>query len=221
MYKDNIKLFYNIKYEPRQIQIDALEFTKHNIRRGKKHIMLNLPTGIGKSMWSVMFMNWYKNYINENAIFDILTNTKILQNQYVREFPFIANLKGKNAYRCNSYPDSSCQEGKEMNKALKKSCSNCPYDYDMMKWRTNEIAMTNFHLFDTINLFLPDLIKSKESNVLIIDEAHDFESVLCDFISMKISRKSLKRIGFNEINISEVSKELKSVSTSRRICILY
>jgi ATP-dependent DNA helicase DinG len=120
MYKQDVKLYHKLKYEPRQLQIDALEFTKHQIRRGKKYVMLNMPTGTGKSFFSIMFINWYKNYINKDAKFDILTNTKLLQNQYISEFPFIANLKGKNAYRCNSYPDSSCQEGKEMNKALKK-----------------------------------------------------------------------------------------------------
>ena len=176
--------------------------------------MLNMPTGTGKSFYSVMFINWYKNYINSDAKFDILTNTKLLQNQYISEFPFIANLKGKNAYRCNGYPDSSCQEGKEMNKALKKSCSNCPYDRDFQSWRANSVSMTNFHLFDTLNLFLPEIMVAKEPNVLIIDEAHDFESVLCDFISMKISKRSLKMMGFNDVNIMNVSRELKTrVST--------
>ena len=214
MYKDDIKLYHKLKYEPRQIQIDALEFTKHQIRRGKKYVMLNMPTGSGKSFYSVMFINWYKNYINEDAKFDILTNTKLLQNQYINEFPFIANLKGKNSYRCNSYPDSSCQEGKEMNKALKKSCGDCPYDRDFQSWRSNSVSMTNFHLFDTLNLFLPEIIVSKEPNVLIIDEAHDFESVLCDFISMKITKRSLKMMGFSDVNIVNVSNELKTrVST--------
>jgi len=214
MYKDDVKLYYKLKYDPRQLQIDALEFTKHQIRRGKKYVMLNMPTGTGKSFFSIMFINWYKNYINQDAKFDILTNTKLLQNQYISEFPFIANLKGKNSYRCNSYPDSSCQEGKEMNKALKKTCSDCPYDRDMQRWRANDIAMTNFHLFDTVNLFLPDLMVAKEPNVLIIDEAHDFESVLCDFITMKISKRSLKMMGFNDVNISNVSNELRTrVST--------
>ena len=210
MYKDNVKLHYKLKYEPRQLQIDALEFTKHQIRIGKKYVMLNMPTGVGKSFWSIMFINWYKNYINPDAKFDILTNTKLLQNQYINEFPFIANLKGKNAYRCNSYPDSSCQEGKEMNKALKRTCSDCPYDKDMQRWRVHDVAMTNFHLFDTVNLFLPDLMVAKEPNVLIIDEAHDFESVLCDFISMKITKRSLKILGFNDVNIINVANELRT-----------
>jgi len=110
------KIYHPLKYEPREIQKSALEFTKYHINRGKKFILINAPTGIGKSFFSVMFMNWYLNYINDDARFDILTNSKILQNQYVNEFPFIKSLKGKNSYHCNTY-NCSCAEGKEFNKA--------------------------------------------------------------------------------------------------------
>lgn len=214
MYKDNIKIHYNLKYKPRDLQVDALESVKHSIRRGKKFMMLNMPVGTGKSFFSVMFMNWYRNYVNENAKFDILTNTKILQSQYTNEFPFFSSLKGKNSYKCNSYPGSTCQEGKEMNKALKRTCSDCPYDRDFAKWKMSDAAITNFHLFDTINLFLPEIMVAKEPNVLIIDEAHDFESVLCDFISMKITKRVLKSMGFSDTNIINISRELRSNVTS-------
>ena len=41
-----------------------------------------------------------------------------------------------------------------------------------------------------------DLLKRRDSNVLIIDESHDFESVYSDFLSTKISAKTLKKCGF-------------------------
>lgn len=210
MYKDDIKIFYPLKHKPRQIQLDALEFTKNQIRIGKKYVMLNIPTGTGKSYYSIMLINWYLNYINKDAKFDLLTNSKILQSQYINEFPFISSLKGRNSYKCNSYPDSSCQEGKEMNIALKRTCTDCPYDRDFQAWKTSKVSLTNFHLFDTINLFIPDIMVNKESNVLIIDESHDFESILCDFITIKISKRSLKSMGFNDMNIINISNELKS-----------
>jgi hypothetical protein len=43
------KIYYNLKYEPREIQIEALNFTKNHINHGKKYIMLNMPTGTGKA----------------------------------------------------------------------------------------------------------------------------------------------------------------------------
>ncbi|MDY0268821.1 helicase C-terminal domain-containing protein [Trichloromonas sp.] len=204
------KIYHPLKYNPRDIQIDALNFTKTNINRGKKYILINAPTGIGKSFFSVMFMNWYLNYINDDARFDILTNSKILQNQYVKEFPFMKSLKGRNSYTCDTY-NCSCAEGKEFNKALKKKCTDCPYDRAFSEWKSTNTAMTNFHLFNTIHLFLPKLIEEKKSNVLIIDEADSFESVLCDYISMKISHRSLKLMGFNDTNINHVYREISKV----------
>lgn len=207
------KIIYNLKYEPRDIQIEALEFVKYQIRHGKKYMMINSPTGTGKSFFAVMFINWYLNHINSDARFDILTNSKILQNQYVREFPFIQSLKGRNSYTCNTY-NCSCQEGKEMNKALKRTCSNCPYDAAFSSWTLSDVALTNFHLFDTLHLFLPGHLKNKKSNVLIIDESQDFESILCDFLTIKISERSLKLMGFSDIKIFNIGEKLKNVKTT-------
>ena len=204
------KVYYQLKYDPREIQIEALNFTKNNINRGKKYILLNLTIGIGKSFYSVMYMNWYLNYVNDNARFDLLTNSKILQNQYVNEFPFINSLKGKNSYTCDTY-NCSCQEGKEMNKALKRKCEDCPYDEAMNNWLKTKTALTNFHLFDTLHLFATKIIENKDKNVLIIDEADGFESVLCGFISMKISSRSLKLLGFSDHNIMRISSEMNKI----------
>lgn len=201
------KIYYDLKYEPREIQIEALNFTKTNINRGKKYILLNLPTGIGKSFYSVMFMNWYLNYVNDDARFDLLTNSKILQKQYVKEFDFIQSLKGKNSYTCDTY-NTTCDIGKEFNRALKKTCTNCPYDKAVNSWLSTKTALTNFHLFNTLHLFANKIIDNKKCNVLIIDEADNFESVLCDYISMKISYRSLKLLGFSDININHISTEM-------------
>lgn len=215
MQEINKQPLYTLKYEPRNEQIDALEFVKHNIRRGKKYMMLNAPTGIGKSYFSVMLMNWYSMYINPEAKFDLLTNSKILQNQYVNEFPFIKSLKGQSSYLCNTY-GGTCQEGKEMNKALKRRCTECPYDEAVGEWLNSKVSLTNFHLFNTYHLFLPKIIENKQCNVLIIDEAHDFESVLCDFITMRITERGLKSYGFSDSRILGIKKHLLGVTNVYR-----
>jgi Rad3-related DNA helicase len=206
------KIYYPLKFEPRKEQIEALNFIKNNIRKGKKYMMLNLPTGTGKSFLNIMFINWYLNYINDKAKFDILTNSKILQNQYTKEFSFIASLKGKNSYVCDTY-NCSCLEGKEMNKALKRKCSNCPYDAAINAWLSARISLTNFHLFNTFHLYLPSIINSKNSNVLIVDEADMYENIFCDFISVKISQRSLKLLGFDEASIMSIYNDIKFIKS--------
>lgn len=212
--KEPPKIYYELKYKPRQNQIEALDFIKNNIRKGKRFFMLDMPTGSGKSFLIMMFINWYKNYINKNAKFDILTNTKILQNQYKTEFPFISDLKGKSSYMCKSYKGMTCQEGKEMNSALNRKCENCPYDIAMSNWRYNDVSLTNYHLFDALNLFVPDIMDEKtkdKTNVLVIDEAHQFEEVLCNYISTTISSKNLKMLGYSDLNINKIYNEMKNI----------
>ena len=62
---DGVKIWFPIRYQPKQYQIDALNFIKKSICNKKRFILMNLSTGSGKSFLSAaMFSNWYKNFIN-------------------------------------------------------------------------------------------------------------------------------------------------------------
>jgi Rad3-related DNA helicase len=190
-------IYFPIRYIPKGYQIEALDFIKKSIMTNKKYILLNLPTGTGKSFISVaMFANWYKNFVNDTARFDVLTNSKVLQEQYLRDFEFINNYKGRSNYICEKY-DTDCANGKELCKILKSPCDSCPYDIAKNKWLAGDIGLTNFHLFNTLSLYQIDTLKRRDANVLIIDESHDFESVYSDFLSTKVSAKTLKKSGFS------------------------
>lgn len=188
--------YFPLELKPRKQQIDAMKFCNASIKNNKKNILLNMPTGSGKSYFTIMFANWYKNVINKDAKFDIITNSKILQRQYTNDYPFIKSLKGMSNYFCN-FHNSDCSVGKEINKILKRTCEKCPYDLAKYKWMESDIGITNFALFITMSLYTNN-IEKKESNVLIIDEAHDFENVFCDFISIKLNKTIFKKLGFNQ-----------------------
>ena len=190
------KIYFPIRYIPKDYQINALDFLKKSVMTGKKYCLLNLPTGCGKSYISVaMFSNWYRNFVNDKAKFDILTNSKVLQQQYLRDFDFINNYKGRSNYYCDKY-NTDCGNGKELCRILKSGCDSCPYDIAKNKWLKGDIGLTNFHLFNTLSLYQTSTLTSRNTNVLIIDESHDFESVFSDFLSTKVSAKTLKRCGF-------------------------
>lgn len=210
---DEINIHFPLELKPRDQQIEALEFCKKSVNNGKKHMLLNMPTGSGKSYFIIMFANWYKNFVNENAKFDILTNSKILQDQYIRDFPFIRNLKGMSNYYC-SHHKTDCSEGKELNRILKRQCDGCPYDHAKLAWMDSPIGATNFALFISMALYTEN-IKKKESNVLVIDEAHDFESVFCDFISTKLNKNLLKKCGFKATVYNKFNARFKKIRTPR------
>ena len=198
-----------LKLKPRDQQIEGFNFIKDSINTGKKYCLLNLPTGSGKSYLAIMFINWYKNYINENAKFDILTNSKILQKQYIKENKFIKNYEGRSNYTCDPY-DTDCSKGYEICKTAGPHCKDdCPYEAAKKAWQHSTIGLTNFHMFNTIALYVQTIIDERDSNVLIVDEAHDFEAVFCDFITTSLSARGLKKYGFDLKEIEDYDRTIR------------
>ena len=155
-------------------------------------MMIDAPTGVGKSYAAVMIADWYKREINKKAKIDILTNTKLLQDQYLKDFNFICDLKGKNNYWCSTQ-NLSCGDADLLNKATKTHCGYCPYKVAKSQWVKSTIGMTNFHLLTSYSMYSEDIISERNSNLLIVDEAHGFEEIFCDFISSVFSKKALSQ----------------------------
>ena len=199
------KIFFPLKYSPRPNQVEALNFLKHEIQNKKRFFLMNMPMGSGKSFLMIMFANWYRNFINsdDEVKLDILTNSKVLQNQYLSDFDFINNYKGKSNYYCQPF-DCQCDSGKELCKILKRPCDSCEYDKAKAAWIQSQIGLTNFHLFDTLALFQQDTLKRRNGNVLIIDECQNFELIFSNYLSSKISSNTLKKCGFGLKEIESI-----------------
>lgn len=203
------KIFFPLKYIPNSHQLEGLNFIKQSIVTGKRLIMNNLSTGVGKSYMVIMLANWYKNYINPDSKVDILTNSKILQDQYLKDFEFIKNYKGKSNYYCSTY-DCDCKTGKELCKIMKNNCTECPYDIAKNEWISSDIGITNFHLFDTLSLFQTEILKRRNGNLLIIDECQSFEQVFSNYLSTKISANILKKCGLTMKEIESIDDKFIS-----------
>lgn len=198
-----------LDFEPRDQQVQMKDFVASSIKDGKKFIMIDAPTGVGKSYAAVMIADWYRKNINSKAKIDILTNTKLLQDQYIRDFKFIANLKGKNNYWCRRN-DMSCGDAAMYNKTVNKKCDICPYKIAQSNFIRSEISLTNFHLITSYSIYSKEMLDERSANLLIIDEAHSFEEVFCDFISSTFSEKSLKIL---DIWQPYMEKDFDSITT--------
>ncbi|NPV12888.1 MAG: DEAD/DEAH box helicase family protein [Ignavibacteria bacterium] len=208
---NNINIYFPLKLKPREQQLEALNFLKQSINNGKRYCLLNLPTGSGKSYLIMMFANWYRNFVNKYAKFDILTNSKILQNQYINEFPFIKDYRGKSNFYCDPH-DTTVNNGKSICSVLGPYCGiECPYENAKKIWQDSDIGLTNFHLFNTIAIYAKKILEGRDSHVLVIDEAHDFESVFCDFITISMSAKSLKKYGFDLKEIEDYDNRISRI----------
>lgn len=215
-----------LKYDPRPQQSEILDFVIDSIvNKEKKFMMIDAPTGVGKSYAAVMIADWYRREINNDAKFDVITNTKLLQDQYTKDFPFMASLKGSNTYWCRKNL-MSCGESKMLIKSKKeKACSSCPHSIAQSAFLNERIGLTNYHLLTAYAMYSPDMLADRAANVLIIDEAHSFEEAFCDFITSTFSERSLTALGiwepwmsadFDEIqSIRDLAKYVKSVLIPR------
>jgi Rad3-related DNA helicase len=202
------------KYFPRKEQEDCIKFINEEWNKNKesKIFLLNLPTGVGKSHLALMIADWYKKNVSKGSRVDIITNSKILQDQYVNTYNSINDLKGKENYECSQY-SCSCSEGQEFNKLNKTKCESCPYSGAKESFINGNISLTNFYLYILYTLYMPELLKMRGSKVLIVDEAHILDDVMSDFISIKITENIVKRLKFSdEKGIISDLKKVKTIS---------
>ena len=201
-----------LKYSPRREQKEALDFIDSEYKKNplNKFFLLNLPVGSGKSHLALMLADWYRKTANRMARVDIITNSKLLQDQYANTYDSICDLKGKENYECESYA-CSCAQGSEFARLNKTTCESCPYSSARDSYINGGISLTNFYLYILYAMYNPKLMEARAARVLIVDEAHEFDDVMTGFVSIKITESVIKKFKFS--NEPVLLKELKQIST--------
>jgi len=201
-----------LKYNPRREQQETLDFIDAEYKRNplNKFFLLNLPVGTGKSHLALMLADWYRKTANRMARVDIITNSKLLQDQYADTYDSICDLKGKENYECEEYA-CSCAQGAEFARLNKTSCESCPYSSARESYINGGISLTNFYLYILYAMYNPKLMEARAARVLIVDEAHEFDDVMTGFVSIKITETIIKKFKFS--NEPVLLKELKQIST--------
>lgn len=273
-----------VKETYRDGQKKCIEFAAKAFNEGKRIVILECPTGSGKSTIAMTLANMVKNSF-------YLTITRILQDQLVNDFDDIVELKGKTAYPCTFYErygetivkrkgmsqkdledklmnrvdcssgycrsKSNQSIGNSIAKQMCESCfpknpkslSNkeitvnrgallelpmsmeycaCPYYEQVYKSIESPKVVMNFSSF----LYQTSLTKrfNDVRDLLIIDEAHNIESQILDFISFSISDQVLQTHGvfipkldtaldysawFREIDLFATLKEMIELAETR------
>tara|TARA_Y100000385_G_scaffold289551_1_gene359384 strand:+ start:901 stop:2571 length:1671 start_codon:yes stop_codon:yes gene_type:complete len=199
------------KFEPRTEQQNCLNFIEKTLEDSKlvKFFLLDLPVGVGKSHLSIMISDWYKKNINKAAKVDIITATKILQDQYSESYGSLNNLKGNDNYNCSEF-SCSCKFGKQLAKLAKKKCDACPYDNSRNNYMNGGLSLTNFYLYSIFSLFGDKMPETRKADVLILDEAHLFDDIMCDFFNFKVNERFIKR--FKLPNEKAILSDLKKIN---------
>ena len=121
----------------------------------------------------------------------ILTTTKALQDQYVRDFEDIKPLKGKGSYICNIDDRSTADNAPcAFSSKLKRECwdcNRCDYYEARNKSIAAKISIENYSSF----FYKPDHLKNRK--LIVCDEASELENIIVSRFSCNIECGKLNK----------------------------
>ena len=177
---------------PRPEQIKSINFILDKFNSGKKFVILEAPLGIGKSAIAVTISNYLHEKLAQNVKASyIMTTQKILQEQYVRDFPYIANITAKKNYQCaNRVVGITCDMGLTMAKVLSKNTfkqyySECCYVKARRNFDDSPVGLTNLSYFLSHASNRNDL---QNRHLMVIDECHNIENIVTDFAALTFTK---------------------------------
>lgn len=202
---------------PRGKQIEALTQINEHFRKGKRVVVLEMPTGGGKSPICMTAARAIEAMGGKTSF---LTIQKALQDQYIRDFPApqVEPLKGRSNYLCN-HRDSSgghCGDAPctKIKKGILPDCVRvemeleespvrratlleltpkeqlCPYWKQLQKCNDSAITLFNFSSF----LFQQRIHRFGKRDLMLIDEAHNIETQVMGFVSVELTEYALSAI---------------------------
>lgn len=191
---------------PRSGQTAVLNEIDKVFSAGQKFVILEAPVGCGKS---AIAMTLAKAFGDAHLI----TPRKSLQNQYFDDFTDeVVLMKGRGSYPCTKYSTHTrykavirhVENGSVPSPGIDETnCGNapcrtssgvaaqcamdmgvCPYIRAMEIAQENNIVVHNLHSFIYQTNFAE---KFEKRSIMVIDEAHEIEGVMRDFITKKIT----------------------------------
>ena len=185
----------------RPYQKEAIRKVIEAVESGVETIILNAPTGFGKSLVAYCIC---KALLDEGKNSYIYTRTTFLQDQYLNDFEDLITAMGRSNFKClMSKKDYFCDVGickqKENYKCpigviikdgeieLKDTglyCSNCKYWLQKVNAINNPISILNYPFAITDSMFVNHF---KKRHLGIFDEAHCIEQTLMSALTVKIT----------------------------------
>lgn len=158
--------------KPRDIQLEAIYKSLEAYNDGYEHVVLDGPTGAGKSAIAYT-IGRYIMEITDGAEKGLFTTiTKYLQDQYLRDFPDLKEIRGAAdpMYMCNDMHNRNT-EGcvLHMRATAKKCMSECPYRIAQKRFMQGPLSLTNTHFVARI---------PRAWHYLVLDECHEVGGVI-------------------------------------------
>ncbi len=198
---------------PRDAQDEAIRFALDAYSQGKRFVVIEAGTGVGKSAIGLTVsrvINNSNNILPEGITRGswYVTTQKVLQDQYIKDFGSLGmrSIKSATNYSCSFKKGNTCAESQKLLRIEEKgsrfwnTCTfSCGYKKDKEAFIDAADSVTNFPYFLTEASY-SGKITSRE--LLVIDEAHNTEAELSKFVEVAVSErfvKTLLKSGFSSI----------------------
>jgi Rad3-related DNA helicase len=208
-----------LNYQPRDVQVQAINWLQSVWNTDNKCKVLSLAVGAGKSILAKTIARY--NEINELKT-AIVTPQNILIDQYIMEFPDINYLKGKDHYKCN-LSKSTCTEGKELQIILKQKCEDCPYDTAKQRAYDDAASIFNimsYYALPKVSSLADHMVLEYDIDTIIIDEFQSLPAMLRELITVKIWEHDIKWTKDVSASIPNVIQLLNIYNSKLSIYIL-
>jgi Rad3-related DNA helicase len=207
------------KAVPREKQLKLLRFIYNAVvNEGFKHLVMEVPTGGGKSPLAVAACSWAANQPDIPGMPGgyILTTQKLLQDQYAGDFTVaphdVVSLKSAVEYSCplsgdcmlGSKPKTLCAIRQEHAHWLAKGDTSsrrpppCAYLEQRSAFMGSPRSLTNYPYFLTERIHVGQFSKRR---VIVFDEAHSLERQILRFFDIVLLEKDLPSFAPMVLNV--------------------
>jgi len=192
---------------PRDIQVEAIDFAIDQFEKGKKYVIIEAPVGTGKSAIAITLSKYFQHHVSsQNKSTWLLTTQKILQQQYQKECGWLSSIWSKTNYECKKRLGVSCQLGLWINSIFQGTYCDCIYTKDKKSFLENEVSLTNVQFF--LNHIEYGHGEIKQRKILIIDEAHNLDSMITDFVSVQLDKFIIQDYGIKWIGHNRTTSDV-------------
>ena len=198
---------------PRPEQEQALDYIIDQFyNQDVNYVVTELGTGVGKSAIAVTLARWLAQNASclksADIIYDdapktyVLTSQKLLQDQYVRDFPSHArDLRSSSNYSCGWMPNQTCAETLRIERAFAGrkclnniNCANslggCPYKIGKKAFRDHWLGVTNYSYFINEATYVNSL---GQRELIVFDESHNVEAEIRSWATISFNEEFAKR----------------------------
>lgn len=179
-------------------QYEAIEFAVKSFQSGKKHVVLQAPTGIGKSAIATTVHRTLSDMgLRNKWRSTIITSTKGLQDQYEQDDSDIYSLKGKTNYPCpmggDYYTGKQCHKlrGEGICEDAKKVCTYVKRRSYWCAVAPLRLTNTSFQVVAAEGLVMEP---ENKANLVVVDECHDIDEQLVNHSTLLIDVDNMHSI---------------------------